>query len=582
MLSRHRDVLSHAIAALLFIAGALASLAFGVYTSIIPITDDDTFTMKILDTAMGVSITVAITLIYFLYSKETDQAIESHLRGHRLVPGRDKRSRRAQEARAARSVCVAICSLLRDCSMLTGLGDRSKGVLAPDWLWFRADLVALHAAAARSAHTLAAALWNAYHLGGGIRDDIIAAIDRLEVTVSIDDGKRTVDTTQYQEISGSLNHVLARLGRRLDLAMSQPPRRPGSVGTPDGLAVCLDRDTYPPGAAIRVTIESCGQFPCSEVTVVILDEGLAEVDKRDKRTPVRAPGQTAPDICAVSVIMSPEGLSAGQEYTAHAACGDLSGVAAFAVENVAPTVRADRQACAAGDDIAITVEDPAACAGGAGEEFAGDGKGPRLAVESPDDRIDACRLEEAGAGTFLGRVRCVDARAAGGSDRGDVPGGGRTECDSIACGPNQLIRIRYERGDEEAWTAVLVEEPDAGVPDPAYVAGAARRPACAGIDGGRGGGGAGPVTPCGRMRGGSEDGGRGQWRTPLPPPPPAPPGRRPPSPPYSHAAICAALVPRPHNARPRPSVGSRLPARCTGRRASPHRTRPCPSGGALP
>ena len=509
MLPRAQNISSISMVASLFFAAAVVNLLHSIFVFPPHATDDNIFLIKVLITATGTVITVAITLILFYYSYITSQTVDSHLRGHRLVPGRDKRSRRAQEARATRSVCIGICSLLRDCSLLTGLGDRSKGVLAPDWLWFRADLVALHAAAARSAHTLAAALWNAYHLGGGIRDDIIAAIDRLEVTVSIDDGKRTVDTTQYQEISGSLNHVLARLGRRLDLAMSQPPRRPGSVGTPDGLAVCLDRDTYPPGAAIRVTIESCGQFPCSEVTVVILDEGLAEVDKRDKRTPVRAPGQTAPDICAVSVIKSPEGLSAGQEYTAHAACGDLSGVAAFAVENVAPTVRADRQACAAGDDIAITVEDPAACAGGAGEEFAGDEKRPRLVVESPDDRIGACRLEEAGAGTFLGRVRCVGARAAGGSDRGAVPGGAGTGCNAIACGPNQLIRIRYERGDERAWTAVLVEEPDAGVSDPAYAAGDARRPACAGIDGGRGGDGAGPVTPRGRMRGSSK-GGRGQ------------------------------------------------------------------------
>ena len=412
--------------------------------------------------------------------------------------------------RATRSVCAGICSLMRDCSMLTTMGARSKEILAPDWLWFRADLLALHAAVARSAHALAAALRDADHLGGGTRDDILAAIDRLEVTVPIDDGKRTVDTTQYQEITGSLNPVLARLGRHLGLDMSQTPRRPRPAGAPDGLAVRLDRDAYPPGAAIRAVVEADGKFPDQEVAVTIHDEGLDELAKRTEAVPVQPSGWPAPTILVVSTSMSPGAPNAGQECMARAACGDLYGEAAFAVENVAPTVRADRQACAAGDDIAITVEDPAACAGGAGEEFAGNGKGPRLAVESPDDRIDACRLEEAGAGTFLGRVRCVDARAAGGSDRGDVPGGGRTECDSIACGPNQLIRIRYERGDEEAWTAVLVEEPDAGVPDPAYVAGAARRPACAGIDGGRGEDGAGPVTPCGRLRDNPEDGGHGQ------------------------------------------------------------------------
>ena len=455
--------------------------------------------------AAQVSIVIAITLI--LYFQEINPTVKSNLNEVSFLLNRNEKSKQARKALATGALCAGICSLMRDCTMLIMMGAKSKEVFAPDWLWFRADLVALHAAAARSAHALAVALRNADHLGGGTRDDILAAIDRLEITVPIDDGKRTVDTTQYQEMTELLNLVLTRLGRRFDLAMSQPPRQPRPAGAPDGLAVCLDRDAYPPGAAIRVTVESPGQFSCSEVTVVILDEGLAEVDKKDKRAPVRAPGQITSDIYAVSVIMSPEGLAAGQEYTAHAACGDLSGVAAFAVENVAPTVQADRQTCVAGDDIAITVEDPIACAGDAGGELASDEKGPHLAAESPGDRIDTCRLEEAGAGTFLGRVRCVGARVTAGSDRRSVPSvgasGADAGCDTIACGPNQLIRIKYARGDEAVWTAVLVEDPDAGVPDPASAAGGSN-------DDGRSGGGAGPVTPCGRMRGISKGGGRRQ------------------------------------------------------------------------
>lgn len=473
-----------------------------------------TFDTVITIAAMGSAITAAITLIFFSHSKKTDQTVESHMRGHSLVPGRNQRARRARKVRATRSVCAGICSLMCYCSMLTRLGDRSKEVLAPDWLWFRADLLALHAAAARSAHVLAAALRDADHLGGVTRDNILAAIDRLEVTVPIDDGKRTVDTTQHREILESLDPVLTRLGLRLDLDMSRPPRRPRPAGTSGVLAVRLDRDTYPPGATIRAIVEADGKFPGKDVTVTIHDEGLDEPAKKTEAVPVPPSGWPAPTILAVSTSMSPGALNAGQECVARAACGDLYGEATFAVENVAPTVRADRQTCAAGGDIAITVEDPAACAGGAGQEFAGDEKRPRLTVESPFERNKRCRLEEAGASTFLGRIWCIGGSAAGGSDRGAMPragiGGGRTESDSIACGLNQLIRIRYERGDEEAWTAVLVEEPDVGVPDPAYAAGAARLPACAGIDGGRGGGGAGPVTPRGRMRGGFEDGGRGQ------------------------------------------------------------------------
>ena len=306
--------------------------------------------------------------------------------------------------------------------------------------------------------------------------------------------------------------MLAHLEHRLDLAESRPPT---AAGEPNRLILRPCRDTYPPDVAIRVKVEAYGQLPSRKVTVTVHGRVFGLPPKATGTLPAPKPGRPAKVILPVDV--SRRKLDAGQEYTARAKCGGLSDEAVFVVDRVAPTVQTNKPVCAMGDCIGITVEDPAVRAGGAGvEAAAGTAGGQRLAAESPLKQID-CRLEEAAhsPGTFYGRVRCIDARA-GGPAQDAAPCAGRcgagavgAEVDDIPCGPNQLIRFHYERGNEEAWTAVLVEEPDAGVPGSASSAGVARRPACAGIDGERGGDGAGPVTPRGRMRGSSK-GGRGQ------------------------------------------------------------------------
>ena len=328
-------------------------------------------------------------------------------------------------------------------------------------LWFEADLMELHANASRSAYTLALALRDADHLDSRAYDDIIDAIDRLKDAAPIDNGKRTVDISQYREISKSLDHVLTRLRRRLGLAMSQPARRPMPAGGPCGLALCLDRDTYPPGAKIHATVKSNGQFQRSKVTVTVLDEGLAVLARRDKRAPAQARGRPSMGIHAVSMIVRPKKLVDKHEYIVHAACGDMYDLAAFVVNDIAPTMRVDRQTCTPGDDIGVIVEDPGACAGGAGAESASGEKKRHFTAESPHKQI-ACRLEEVrhSPGTFCGQVRCAGVHTDGPA-RDAVSDAGRAEIDAIPCGPNQLIRIKYTRGSKEAKAVVLVERPGA-------------------------------------------------------------------------------------------------------------------------
>lgn len=412
--------------------------------------------------AVGAGISAVTAFIFFLYSYVTDRSLKSHLRDHRLAPGRAKMSNRAKKAREAHSMYASIDRLMCECSLLTTMGDKYEKVPDPDRLQFGDDLGGLHCNAVRSADELRRILRNAEYLDDLISDDILATIDLLKNAPPAD-GNGAVDTGRYREILDRLGPVQDRLERRLDLAAKRP------AVAPSGLAVRLDRDTYPPGAAIRATVEAGGQLPNRKVTVTIFDEGLAVLDKKTETLPAQVMDRPAPSTIAVCMNTSPGKLAAGQEYIARATCGELHGEAAFAVEDIAPTVQAGVPTCTIGGNIAITVADPAAAAGSVGTGPSGTAGGQRLVVESPYDSIDAgsrLMVEDQSAGTFCVRVECAGARGCEGAEGA-----------AVACGPNHLIRIRYESGAGEAWTAVLVEGPDIpsatdeGEPNPASTEG---------------------------------------------------------------------------------------------------------------
>lgn len=429
-------MLSLAIVALLTSAASLLGL-LKVYD--LPISDMDAAI-----SFMGSAITAAISLLLFSDSQETDRALKSYLRYHRFVPEHDKRSRQARKARAINAMHSSISSLVNDCTILAEMGGKSAGVTETKWRQFKDDFEALHYNAARFAAELQRMLKDADYPDDRTCDDILAVLDLLGEVAPIDDDKRTVDTLQYRAILKSLLPVLDRLERRLDPAASRPSRLPRPAVPPGGLVLSLSRDTYPPGAAIRATVEASGPFPHHKVIVTIHGKGPDALAKKAKDASLQE-GRSA----SVTLDVVPKKrLAAGQEYIARAECGDLYDEVAFAVEHMAPTVRADRRTCAVGDYIAITVVDPTAAAGGTKKGPAGAAKRQSLVVESPCGNTDASsRLREVDhpAGTFRARVRCADAGAV---DAGEG---------AIPCEPDQLIRIRYESAAGKAWTAVLVE-----------------------------------------------------------------------------------------------------------------------------
>ena len=484
MRPRILNTLSAAILVLLTLAAILVTLAYNLFDFSI-FAEDDAITMKVLITVAGAAIAAAIALFFFSYSQKTDHALTSHLRYRRLVPWRAKRSGRARKARTIGPLHANICSLVNDCDILARMGGKSAGVTEAKWPPFRADLEALHCNATRSAAELRRLLEYADYPDDRTSDDILAAIDRLDKAPPIDDAKREVDVLQYRAAARSLGPVLDRLRRRLDLAAAGTSRATEPRVAPGTLALSLDRDAYPPGAPIRATVEADGQFPHHKVTVTIHDEGPDTLAENDGAAPVRGPERNAR--VAMDVIPKTR-LAAGQDYIARATCGGLHDEIAFAVDNMAPTVQADRQTCTAGDDIVVTVVDPAVCAAGARTELAGTSKRRRLAVRPPCGRTRECRLEAGHpAGTFRCRLRCVDARVGEGA-----------EGDAIPCEPDRLIRIGYESEAGVAWTAVLVEGPCAPAP-------ASGEP-CPASDGG--GGGNDPGRPA---RGGSGDNGGGLY-----------------------------------------------------------------------
>lgn len=427
----------------------------------------------LLTLAMEVPLAIAVILLVYWYTQYSDYAVRSRLGEIRLEAGRTKRPKQARKARATDAMRAGIERLIHYSSLLAEMGGRYARVPEPKRPQFREDLEALYRNAAVHASELERTLESVGCLDGRTRDDVLTAIDLLRGASPIDYSTGMVDTAHYRAISRSLGPALTRLMRSLELATGRPPRRAGRAGEPGGLALRLDRHTYPPGAPIRATVEADGQFPHHEVTVAILDEGLATLAETTEEAPVRELERNA---CVAVDVIPKRRLVAGRDYIARATSGDLYDEAVLAVENISPTVRADRTTCAIGDIIAVTVEDPAAGVGGGEKGPSGTARGQRLVVESPCDRSDACRLRAAGAstGTFLGRVRCVGACGAATSGRRAWAWGAGAEDVDIACSPDQLIRIRYESGAGEARTAVLVEgtstpsTTDLSEPDPAF------------------------------------------------------------------------------------------------------------------
>ena len=491
--------------------------------------------------AVGAGITAAIAVVFFLYSHATDRSLKSHLRDHHSVVGRVERSMQARKMRTFRALYANACSLENYCAILAMLGGRSRVVCESEWTQFRDDLASLHRDATVTANALGHIVEDADWLDDRMRYAIAEAAGQLGESASIDDGARTVDILGYQAAWEPLCPVLALLRRRLGPDAAPPLRRPRPDAAPGGMTLRLDCHTYPPGAAIRAEVEADVHFPHHKVAVTICDEDHGKLVKKIETASARGPERRS---ATTTATLRPKGLEIGREYTARAECGGLVATAAFAVDDIdpttAPAVHAHRPTCAVGGYMDIAVVDPAACAGGVGNEPAGAAKRPSLTIWLDGREARRLCLEEAcrSGGAFHWRVGCVQVDGGGaaragalGGGRAGARGGGAVDA-AIVCKPNQLIRIRYESAAGVARTAVLVEglgtsssAAAAGRPDPAAAE-------CEGGGDGRGqpAGGGGNGNGCGgrlhdagtgprgrkgdragHMQGSSEDGrGRGQ------------------------------------------------------------------------
>lgn len=416
-----------------------------------------------------VAIGIALTLLPFSYSGKSEQAHKSQLKELYSIARHKEESEQTRKTHTTSILYDSINSLMDDFNSLIKMGDRCAVTGKPEWPQLRADLLARHAAAARSANTLVKTIASADYIDDQIYGDIAAAARHLRGGVSIDDRQKTVDTAQYRAALDLLGPLLPRLRRRSGLAAVRMPGAPGPArppAPPGRLGLRLDRDAYSPGAAICVTVEADGQFPGETVTITILDGCLAERDEKIETAPVPKPNRRA----VLVTDMSTKGLSAGRTYTARAVCGGHAAEATFAVDHTSPVMEIDRLTCMMGDDIVVTVTDPAANTSRIKNKLTRGTKKPRLVIVSPHGRIDGYRLRETGpsTGTFRGRLRCLGVRGDG-TVRGDMvsgkyvdrTGGRGSEDGAIACGPNQTIRIRYTSKSGEATAAVLVGGLDA-------------------------------------------------------------------------------------------------------------------------
>ena len=411
-----------------------------------------------------IAIGIALALLPFSYSQKSERDHKSQQQEIYSMAKRNEELERVTNARAARILHDSVNSLLDNCNGLIEMADRDAGASRSEWRRFRTDFLARHGAAAWVASVLSQTLTKAIYLDRQTYDDIAAAVRQLDGGVSIDDRKKTIDTAPYRAASVLLGPLLPRLKRSLGPATVRLSSTPGPAwapALPGLLHLHLDCDTYPPGATVRARVEADGQFSGEAVTITILDESLAERDKKIKVVPEQEPGCRA----VLVTDMSTKGLATGSTYTARAVCGGHVAEVAFAVDHIPPVVGIDKSPCMMGDDIVITVTDPVANTGRTRKKFMGDTKKSWLAIESPHGRIDGYRLKETGpsTGIFQGRVRCMGVRGDG-TVRGDViggkyvdtTGGQGAEDGAIACGPNQTIRIRYASKSGVDTAAVIV------------------------------------------------------------------------------------------------------------------------------
>ena len=418
----------------------------------LPLSDLDIFFME-------VALAIALGYIVFRYSQKSDRGLRSHLGEVKSMLQRSEKTRQIRKMHANKSLYTILNAMLRSCRTLSKLGATHADAPASESQQFKADFLRLRHDIGASVERLGHELEHADYLDDRTYDDIAAVVNTLDAPVRPSGNEDTLDIEHYRAAIDLLPPLLLRLERRLGLDTGALPRPPPESASQTGrLEVRLDRDTYPPGAAIRATVAADGSFPSKKVIISILDDRLEVMATKTKKTP-------SPGACILAEEIRAVGTAVGGEYTVRAVCGGLAAEAVFVVEHIPPVIQTDKSLYLTGEDMIITVIDPAASTGDKKEGYVGDGKNSRLVIESPHGRLDGYRLKETkpSSGIYQGLVACMGVRADG-SSQGVVLGDKRVgktqgkgaEDGVIACGPGQLVQIRYESASGAVSDGVLV------------------------------------------------------------------------------------------------------------------------------
>ena len=434
------------------------------------------------------ALAAGIGLLVLQYSRRGDRLIGRHADDVGLMLKRSEREEQVHVIRARRALYSDMQAVAHICSTLAETSGGPPDMTAPQWESFKSNVAGLHSRAGRRLVSLDRNLESFGHLDDSTYDKIRNAVDMWDEKARIDDDSRTVNVLQYREMMDVLNLALPVLERRqgpgtgVALAQFRPTE---ATSQSDRLAISLDRDTYPPGAVIHVSLTAVEPLPDRKVTVTILDMGLKILAQKKAAAPGQAKlpaallralvgprscrkspvGQGSGGAAAPAVVdMALKGAAEGGWYMVRAACGGLISEAAFDIESAPPVVQTNKSEFLMGEDMIVTVIDPVANKDGSKRDFAGASGRSRLVIDSPHGRIDGYRLKETGSstGVFQGRVRIIGVRNDG-SVVGTEIGGthiaktqGRGEQDgAITCGPGQAIHIRYTNGIESGAVTVL-------------------------------------------------------------------------------------------------------------------------------
>ena len=423
-----------------------------------------------------VALAFGIGLFVFQYSRHSDRLIEGHVDGMELMLKRNEKAKQVRRVRASRSLYSNMQAMADMCSRLLEAADSAPGTTAPQWESLKSHVTDLHNQLEGQLGRLGRNLESSDHLDDNTYDKIRDATDIWDKKIHIDDENKIVNVLQYRAMLDMINLVLPRLKRRQELGVDAPLAqfRPAeSISQSDRLAIALDRDTYPPGAVIHVSLTAAGKLPSRKVIVTILDMDLKLLARKKAAAPGRPKpaaallrAQVGPrsrrkvpmgrgdgDNAAYTVVdMNPKGVVVDGRYIVRAACGGLISEATFGVESTPPVVQIGKPKFLMGEDMTVTVIDPVANKDGSKRDYAGASDKSKLVIDSPHGRIDGYRLEETGnsTGVFRGQIRIIGVRNDGsvmGTEIGgahiDKTQGKGGQDGAIACGPGQPVHIRY-------------------------------------------------------------------------------------------------------------------------------------------